>query len=122
MLCSVHGVSAATHIIRRHSVCGRLRTSANCQLHQGLANPFLLASGYSQGGCTGSFAARLGEDRTERLDIIPATARVIITIRPKYACANKKGGILQAPAPVHLIEGGLPTEGTLAHVATSKKP
>lgn len=63
---------------------------------------------------------RMGEDRTERLDIVPATARVIVTIRPKYACPNKKGGILQAPAPVHLIEGGLPTEGTLAHVATSK--
>ena len=26
----------------------------------------------------------IGEDRTERLDIIPATARVIVTIRPKY--------------------------------------
>jgi len=63
---------------------------------------------------------KIGEDRTERLDIIPATARVIVTIRPKYTCPNKKGGILQAPAPAHLIEGGLPTEGTLAHVATSK--
>jgi transposase len=54
---------------------------------------------------------KIGEDRTERLDIIPATARVIVTIRPKYACPNKKGGILQAPAPVHPIEGGLPTQG-----------
>ena len=41
-------------------------------------------------------------------------------IRPKYACPNKQGGVVQALAPVHLIEGGLPTEGTLAHVATSK--
>ena len=63
---------------------------------------------------------RIGEDRTERLDIVPATARVIVTIRPKYACRKKEGGIVQAPAPAHLIEGGLPTEGTLAHVATSK--
>lgn len=29
---------------------------------------------------------RIGEDRTERLDIIPAQLRVIVTVRPKYAC------------------------------------
>ena len=63
---------------------------------------------------------RIGEDRTERLDIIPARPRVIVTVRPKYACPNKDGGVVQAPAPLHLIEGGLPTEGTLAHVGVSK--
>ena len=62
----------------------------------------------------------IGEDRTERLDIIPATARVIVTIRPKYACPNKDGGVVQAPTPVYLIEGGLPTEGTMAHVGVFK--
>lgn len=63
---------------------------------------------------------RIGEDRTERLEIIPAQSKVIVTIRPKYACPNKQGGVVQALAPVHLIEGGLPTEGTLAHVSVSK--
>lgn len=63
---------------------------------------------------------RIGEDRTERLDIVPAQARVIVTIRPRYACPNKDGGVTQAPAPVHLIEGGLPTEGAIAHVMVSK--
>ena len=63
---------------------------------------------------------RIGEDRTERLEIIPAQPKVIVTVRPKYACPNKQGGILQALAPVHLIEGGLPTEGTLAHIGVSK--
>jgi transposase len=62
----------------------------------------------------------IGEDRTERLEIIPAQPKVVVTIRPKYACPNKQGGIVQALAPVHLIEGGLPTEGTLAHVGVSK--
>ena len=57
---------------------------------------------------------RIGEDRVERLEIIPAQPKVIVTVRPKYACPNKQGGIVQAPAPQHLIEGGLPTEGTLA--------
>jgi len=63
---------------------------------------------------------RIGEDRTERLEIIPAQPKVIVTVRPKYACPNKQGGIVQAPAPQHLIEGGLPTEGTLAHIGVSK--
>jgi transposase len=63
---------------------------------------------------------RISEDRTERLEIIPAQPKVIVTVRPKYACPKKQGGIVQAAAPVHLIEGGLPTEGTLAHVGVSK--
>ena len=29
---------------------------------------------------------RIGEDRTERLDYIPARYQVIVTIRPRYAC------------------------------------
>jgi len=29
---------------------------------------------------------RIGEDRTERLDIVPAQLRVLLTVRPKYAC------------------------------------
>jgi hypothetical protein len=29
---------------------------------------------------------RIGEDRTERLDVVPAQLRVRLTIRPRYAC------------------------------------
>lgn len=29
---------------------------------------------------------KIGEDRSERLDIVPAQLRVIVTVRPKYAC------------------------------------
>ena len=39
---------------------------------------------------------RIGEDRTERLDIVPAQFRVIVTVRPIYACPNKDGGVAQA--------------------------
>ena len=63
---------------------------------------------------------RIGEDRTERLDIIPAQLRVIVTIRPKYACRACTDGVTQAPARSWLIEGALPTEGTLAHVTVAK--
>ena len=63
---------------------------------------------------------RIGEDRTERLDIVPAQLRAIVTVRPKYACRVCEQGITQAPAPAHLIEGAIPTEGALAHVLVSK--
>ena len=69
-------------------------------------------------GCTK--LVPIGEDRTERLDVIPAQFRVIVTVRPRYACSRCDAGILQAPAPSHLIEGGLPTEALLAHVAVAK--
>jgi len=62
----------------------------------------------------------IGEDVSERLDIIPAQFRVIVTRRPKYACRSCEGGITQAPAPAHIIAGGMPTEATLAHVLVSK--
>lgn len=63
---------------------------------------------------------KIGEDRSERLDIVPAQFRVIVTVRPKYACPNKDGGVTQAPSPVYLIEGGLPTEAFVAYVGVCK--
>ena len=63
---------------------------------------------------------RIGEDRTERLDIVPAQLRVIVTVRPKYACRTCEQGVIQAAAPAHLITGGLPTEGALAQVLIAK--
>ncbi len=69
-------------------------------------------------GCTDM--VKIGEDRAERLDIIPARFQVIVTVRPRYACRRCDAGVCQAETPYWLIEGGLPTEGTLAHVAVSK--
>jgi len=64
--------------------------------------------------------AKIGEDRTERLDVTPAQFQVIVTIRPRYACPKGRAGVSQAPAPAHLIEAGLPTEAMLAQVIVSK--
>jgi transposase len=63
---------------------------------------------------------RIGEDRSERLDLVPAQFRILVTRRPKYACRACEDGIMQAPAPARLIEGGLPTEATVAQVLVSK--
>lgn len=63
---------------------------------------------------------RIGEDVSERLDILPARFRVLVTQRPKYACRSCEEGVVQAPAPARLIEGGIPTKATVAHVLVSK--
>jgi transposase len=62
----------------------------------------------------------IGEDVSERLDVIPAQFRVIVTRRPKYACRSCTDGVVQAPAPARLIPGGMPTEAAVAHVLVSK--
>ena len=63
---------------------------------------------------------RIGEDVSERLDIIPAQFRVLVVRRPKYGCRTCEDVVVQMPAPARLIEGGLPTEATVAHVLVSK--
>lgn len=63
---------------------------------------------------------RIGEDRSKRLDIVPAQYRALVTVRPRYACPHGRAKVIQAPAPAHLIEGGLPTEAVLAQVIVSK--
>jgi transposase len=63
---------------------------------------------------------RIGEEVAERLDVIPAQFRVIVTRRPRYGCRACESAVVQAPAPARLIEGGLPTEALVAHVLVGK--
>lgn len=63
---------------------------------------------------------KIGEDRSARLDYIPAKYQVIVTIRPKYACPKGRAGVVQAKAPAHLLENSWPTERLLAQVAVAK--
>jgi transposase len=61
----------------------------------------------------------IGEETSERLDVIPAQYRVIVTHRPKLACRACER-IEQAPALEHLIKSGLPTEAMVASVLVAK--
>jgi transposase len=70
--------------------------------------------------CCGAALHRIGEDKSERLDAIPAQHRVLVTRRPKYACRACEGAVVQAPAPARLIESGLPTEAMIAHMLVCK--
>jgi len=77
-------------------------------------------------GC-GHELVRIGEESSEKLDVIPPQVRVIRTIRPKYACHHCEGSgdeerpaVRIAPAPAAIIEKGIATAGLLAYIATAK--
>lgn len=70
--------------------------------------------------CCNGELHRIGEDIAERLDVIPAQFRVLVTRRPKYACRACEGTVVQAPAAGHVVESGLPSEALVAQVVVSK--
>ena len=74
----------------------------------------------------GTALARIGEEVTERLDIVPAKVQVIRHVRLKYACRGCEGvesldgAVKLAPLPPQIIPQGIVTAGLLAHVAIAK--
>ena len=70
--------------------------------------------------CGACARVKIGEDISERLDVVAPKFRVIVTRRPRYACTACRESIIQAPAPARLIEGGIATERLLASIAVSK--
>jgi transposase len=70
--------------------------------------------------CCGGGMHVIGEEKSERLDVIPAQHRILVTRRPKYGCRACAGAVVQAQAPERLIRSGLPTEALVAHVLVSK--
>lgn len=48
-----------------------------------------------------------------------AKFRMIVTRRPKHAYRGRDG-VIQASAPPHIIESGIPTEALLAQIAVAK--
>ena len=74
--------------------------------------------------CSGELH-RIGEDKAETLQFIPAQVKVIEHVRPKYACRTcEKGGISntikQAPVPHSVIPKGYATPSLLSQIITSK--
>jgi len=75
--------------------------------------------------CCNNELHKIGEDKTEKLEFIPAQVKVIEHVRPKYACrACEKVGthntIKQAPVPPSVIPKGYATPSLLSQIITSK--
>lgn len=76
-------------------------------------------------GCCADELHRIGEDKSEKLQFIPAQVKVIEHVRPKYTCRTcEKEGISntvkQAPVPHSVIPKGYATPSLLAQIITSK--
>lgn len=63
---------------------------------------------------------RIGSETTEKLEYRPASFYVKQYVRYKYACRCCEGNIAIGLLPPMAIEKGLPGEGLLAHILTSK--
>src|SRR3546814_3481937 len=70
--------------------------------------------------CCGGALHCIDSDISSRLDVIPVQYRVIVTSRPRMACRACSDGVFQAPAPKHIVPGGLPTEALIADVLVRK--
>jgi transposase len=67
----------------------------------------------------GQAMVRIGQDVSERLDIIPAQFFVHRHIRGKWACKCCQS-LVQEPVQPHVIDKGMPTAGLVAHTTVSR--
>ena len=69
--------------------------------------------------CGGTVLRKISETRTEVLEYVPSSFRVIVHVRPVLSCRACET-IKQAPLPSFPIERGRPGPGLLAHVVVGK--
>lgn len=69
-------------------------------------------------GC-GAPMQRVGEDVSERLDIVPAKFFVHRHVYGKWAC-RCCGSLQQEPAEPEVVDGGIPSSGLVAHTLISR--
>lgn len=75
--------------------------------------------------CCGGELHKMGEDKSEKLEFIPAQIKVIEHVRPKYSCRACENNdiqvpIKQAPVPASPIPKGIATPSLLSQIITSK--
>lgn len=68
----------------------------------------------------GAQKVKIGEERSEILELVPAMFRVLVDIREKWACRACQGNVVIAPPADKVVDGGLPGPGLVAHVLVSK--
>jgi transposase len=68
----------------------------------------------------GAICSPFGEEISEQLDYQPASLFVWQHVRFKYACQQCHDHVTIAPAPIAVIDKGLPGPGLLAQIAASK--
>jgi len=69
--------------------------------------------------CCGGKLAKLGEDVTETLEVVPRQWKVVQTVREKFTCRTC-ATISQAPAPFHVVNRGRVGPNLLAQIVEAK--
>lgn len=64
--------------------------------------------------------ARIGEEISEQLEIIPAQLKVIAHVRPKYACNRCDEDVIIAPMPALFLPKSMASPSLIAHTIVSK--
>ena len=68
----------------------------------------------------GHALVEIGRETSEQVVFIPATARGLVHVRPKYGCPRCKTGVRIAPMPPQPIPKSIASASILAYVAVSK--
>lgn len=68
----------------------------------------------------GTALVEIGRETSEQVEFIPATARVLVHVRPKYASPGCKQGVKIAPLPPQPVPKSVASPSLLAYVAVSK--
>jgi len=71
--------------------------------------------------CTcGCALTYIGDERSEKLEYIPAKVQVIVHVRKKYACKSCEDTIKTAPVAPALLPKSIATPSLLSHIAVAK--
>jgi transposase len=102
---------------RKRSGHGRKKLPADLPRQR---KEYVLAEAQRLCPCCGEVCQKFGEDISEQLDYKPASLLVWQHVRFKYACGKCHDHIAVAPAPVAVIDKGVPGAGLLAQIVASK--
>jgi transposase len=70
-------------------------------------------------GC-GEVRQEIGSETSEQLEFVPASYKVLVHVRVKYACRHCQENVTIAAKPVRPIDKGLPGPGLIAHTVLAK--
>ena len=70
--------------------------------------------------CCGEQRARIGCEKSEQLEFVPASLKVIEHVRWKYACRRCEEHVQTAAVPAKPIPKGMPGPGLLSQLVVSK--
>lgn len=70
-------------------------------------------------GC-GEVRQEIGRDTSEQLEFVPASFKVLVHLRVKYACRRCQEHVTIAAKPPQPIDKGLPGPGLMAHTVLAK--